>query len=80
MVFVQEEEVFPVVNADDFPQVLAANAGDVPEKETAEAVKLAGKERKNGKRKSPETDEKKVLDKKVRLSFYITQCCRLCSS
>ncbi|KAG8380345.1 hypothetical protein BUALT_Bualt06G0005900 [Buddleja alternifolia] len=55
MVFVQEEEVFPTVNADDFP----VNQ-DV--KDASEAVE----EKPNGKRKQPEkTADKKIEDKKT---------------
>ncbi|KAI3459105.1 hypothetical protein Pfo_015768 [Paulownia fortunei] len=54
MTFVEEEEVFPTVNADDLPVNKEANGA-------SEAVE----EKPNGKRKLPEkTDDKKTVDKK----------------
>ncbi|KAL3838510.1 hypothetical protein ACJIZ3_023101 [Penstemon smallii] len=53
MTFVEEEEVIPVLNADDFP--LREEV-----KDTAEAVE----ERENGKRKLPDTADKVTVDKK----------------
>ncbi|KAL6516774.1 hypothetical protein OROHE_018062 [Orobanche hederae] len=68
MTFVQEEEVFPIVDADD-PSVNAddpsVNADDLPVKEDVNDVGEAVEEKQNGRRKLPEkTDDEKIVDKK----------------
>lgn len=61
MVFVQEEEIFPAVDAHDPPV-------NIEVKDVAEAVE----EKPNGKRKLPEEpDDKKDKEKKVAPPFHI---------
>ncbi|GFP95776.1 hiv tat-specific factor 1 homolog, partial [Phtheirospermum japonicum] len=65
MTFVQEEEVFPVVNGDVKKDDLAVNADDLPVKEEVTNAIEAVEEKQNGKRKMPEkTDDKTTVDKK----------------
>lgn len=66
MVFVQEEEVFPIVDASDLPV----------KKEDNDAVVVAVEEKRNGKRKPEESADKKDTEKKV---GWLSKCVSIVS-